>query len=90
MVGEVAESNANLRRHYWHTELQRAILAYLDDGRETLWNLSAITGKSREKVAWALGHLITKGYVVAVREDGSLKFEKVPGSLFNFILEHEV
>lgn len=86
---EVAESNAKHKRE-WHTSLQRLVLEYLDDGRTTLWDLSAQSGKSREAVAWALGHLITKGYVVAVREDHSLMFEKVPGSLINFILEHEV
>lgn len=90
MRREVTESNPNLKRHYWRTDLQRMILALLDDGGETLWELSGSTGKSEQKVAWALGHLIAKGYIITVRQGKSVTFEKVPGSLFNFILEHEV
>ena len=93
---EVAESNGNLRRERgkrrreWYTSIQRLVLEYLDDGRITLWELSAQSGKPRDELAWALGHLIARGYVVAVREDHSLKFEKIPGGLVNFILDHEV
>lgn len=96
MVREVAESIRDSRaerpakHHYCHNELQRVILATLDDGGMSLWDLSGSTGKSERKVAWALGHLISKGYIVTVRQGKSVTFEKIPGSLFNFILEHEV
>lgn len=87
---EVTESIHDLERRYLRNELQRVILATLDDGGMSLWDLSGSTGKPERRVAWALGHLINKGYVVAVRQGRSLTFEKVPGSLVNFILEHEV
>jgi predicted transcriptional regulator len=90
MGREVAESNRGLKHHYWHRELEEHILHALHDGPLTLHDLSAAFSVSKQRAAWALSHLITKGYVVAVRRGRSLRFEKVPGSLIEFILEHEV
>ena len=87
------------RGHRKYSSLQRLehtrrdewkILMLFEGGPLTLYDICTRTLLSKQRGAWALGRLIAKGYIVAVRDGRSVYFELVPGSLIEWILEHEV
>ena len=65
------------------------VLAMLEEEPLAFYDICARTTMPKQRVAWLLGKLIARGFVVPVREGRLLRFERVPGSLIEYILDHE-
>ena len=89
-MGRGRRKYSSLQKPYITRKLEWEILAMFEDGPLTLYDINTRALVPKQRVAWALGRLIAKGHVVPVRDGGSLHFERVPGSLIEWILEHEV
>lgn len=81
----------NREKQALHTykELEWLVLRSIDGKPLPLRSISDYTSEPHDRCARALRSLIRQEKVIPVRERREIVYELIPGSLINWILEHE-
>lgn len=87
---EVAESNRGPWKGPTYRQLEQRILYSLGTGPLSLRSISDITSQPYDRCAHVLRSLIRQEKVIPVRERTVVVYELIPGSITNWVLDHEV